>query len=149
MVDDLAISDGAPWVYGEALRIGIFLSLLDAHATRAPVTGTVRTILESPGLHRSALSPDAGATNQRKEVWISEVGGRSLLLRQIAGAVARRVVFAPRTGDMVRAGALVGMIRFGSRVEVWLPLHTGYVATVWRGDRVQGGVSVLAHLPHR
>jgi phosphatidylserine decarboxylase len=148
VVDDLAITDGSPWIQGEALRIGIFLSVLDVHATRAPNTGTVRTTVAVPGAHRNAMSPRAAATNQRNEVWLSDAAGRSLLLRQIAGAVARRVVFGPHPGDAVHAGALVGMIRFGSRAELWLPMQSGYVAAVWRGDKVRSGESVLARIHH-
>lgn len=147
VVDDLAIGDGSPWMQGEALRIGIFLSVLDVHTTRAPITGTVHEALAVPGAHRNAISPKVGATNQRNEIWLSDAVGRAVLLRQIAGAVARRVVFAPHPGDTVHAGAVVGMIRFGSRAELWLPVQNGYVATVWRGDKVRSGVSVLARIP--
>jgi phosphatidylserine decarboxylase len=146
VVDDLAITDGSPWMQGEVLRIGIFLSVLEVHATRAPITGTVGETLAVPGAHRSALSHRIGATNQRNEVWLSDAAGRSLLLRQIAGAVARRVVFGPHPGDAVHAGALVGMIRFGSRAELLLPMQSGYVAAVWRGDKVRSGESVLARI---
>jgi phosphatidylserine decarboxylase len=148
VVDDLAISDGSPWIQGEALRIGIFLSVLDVHATRAPITGTVRETLAVPGAHGNAIFPRIGATNQRNEIWLSDAAGRALLLRQITGAVARRVVFAPHPGDTVHAGALVGMIRFGSRAELWLPMQSGYVAAVWRGDKVRSGVSILARVHH-
>jgi len=147
VVDDLAITDGSPWMQGEALRIGIFLSVLDVHATRSPVTGTVRQTLAAPGTHRNAGSPAVGATNRRNEIWLSDAAGRSLLLRQIAGAVARRVVFAPQPGDTVHAGAVGGMIRFGSRAELWLPVRNGYVATVWHGEKVWSGISVLARIP--
>jgi phosphatidylserine decarboxylase len=147
VVDDLAITDGSPWIQGEALRIGIFLSMLDVHATRAPITGTVREVLSTPGAHRNAMSPKAGATNQRNEIRLSDSAGRSVILRQIAGAIARRVVFAPQTGDTLQAGAVVGMIRFGSRAELWLPVSTGYVATVWHGEKVRSGISVLAQIP--
>jgi phosphatidylserine decarboxylase len=148
VVDDLAITDGSPWMQGEALRIGIFLSVLNVHATRAPITGIVREALAVPGAHRNALSPRVGATNQRNEIWLSDAAGRSLLLRQIAGTVARRVVFAPHPGDTVHAGAVVGMICFGSRAELWLPMQSGYVAAVWRSDKVRSGVSVLARIHH-
>ena len=144
VVDDLGIADGSPWIRGEALRIGIFLSVLDVHATRAPITGTVRETRSMPGAHRNAISPKTGATNRRNEIRLSDPTGGSVILRQIAGAVARRVVFAPRPGDTVHAGAVVGMIRFGSRVELWLPVEDGYIATVWRGEKVRSGVSVLA-----
>jgi phosphatidylserine decarboxylase len=77
------------------------------------------------------------------------ITGRPLFLRQIAGTIARRVVFAPNPGDTVQRGAVVGMIRFGSRIELWLPIRDGYVATVWRGDRVRGGVSVVARVHPR
>jgi phosphatidylserine decarboxylase len=148
MVDDLAITDGSPWIQGDALRIGIFLSVLDVHTTRAPITGTVRAALALSGRHRNALSPGVGAINQRTEIWLSDAAGRYLFLRQIAGAVARRVVFGPHPGDTVRAGAVVGMIRFGSRAELWLPMTSGYVPAVWRGDTVRSGVTVLAQIPH-
>lgn len=148
VVDDLAITDGSPWMQGEVLRIGVFLSVLDVHATRAPITGTVREALAVAGTHGNAMFPRVGATNQRNEILLSDATGRPLLLRQIAGAVARRVVFAPRPGDTVHAGAVVGMIRFGSRAELWLPVPNGYVAAVWRGDRVQSGVTVLARTRH-
>jgi len=147
VVDDLAITEGAPWMQGEALRIGIFLSVLDVHATRAPITGTVQETLTVPGAHRNTMFPRVGTTNQRNEIRLSDPAGRSVILRQIAGAVARRVVFAPQPGDTVHAGAIVGMIRFGSRAELWLPVQHGYVATVWRGDKVRSGVSVLARIP--
>jgi phosphatidylserine decarboxylase len=147
VVDDLAITDGSPWMQGEALHIGIFLSVLDVHATRSPVTGTVRQTLAAPGTHRNAVSPAVGATNQRNEIWLSDAAGRTVLLRQIAGAVARRVVFAPQPGDTVHAGAVVGMIRFGSRAELWLPVRSGYVAAVWHGEKVRSGTSVLARIP--
>jgi phosphatidylserine decarboxylase len=147
VVDDLAISEGTPWMQGEVLRIGIFLSVLDVHTTRAPITGTVQETLTVPGAHRNAMFPRVGATNRRNEISLSDGAKRSVLLRQIAGAVARRVVFAPHPGDTVHAGAIVGMIRFGSRAELWLPVQHGYVATVWRGDKVRSGVSVLARIP--
>jgi phosphatidylserine decarboxylase len=147
IVDDLAISEGTPWMQGEVLRIGIFLSVLNVHTTRAPITGTVQETLTVPGSHRNAMFPRVGATNQRNEISLSDGAKRSVLLRQIAGAVARRVVFAPHPGDTVHAGAIVGMIRFGSRAELWLPVQHGYVATVWRGDKVRSGVSVLARIP--
>ena len=146
LVDTLVITDGAPEISGDVLRIGIFLSVLNVHATRAPITGIIRTTAALPGRHRSALSRDVGASNQRNDVWMADATNRSLFLRQIAGAIARRVVFAPNSGDTVRRGAVVGMIRFGSRVELWLPVRDGYVATVWRGDRVRGGVSVVARV---
>lgn len=147
VVDDLAITDGSPWIHGEALRIGIFLSVFDVHATRAPITGTVREMLATAGTHRNAMSPEVGTTNQRNEIRLSDPTGRPVILRQIAGAVARRVVFAPQPGDTVHAGAVVGMIRFGSRAELWLPASNGYVATVWHGEKVRSGVSVLARVP--
>ena len=149
LVDTLVITDGAPEIPGEVLRIGIFLSVLNVHATRAPITGIIRTTAALPGSHRSALSRDVGVTNQCNDVWMADAANRPLFLRQIAGAIARRVVFAPNPGDTVQRGAVVGMIRFGSRVELWLPVRDGYVATVWRGDRVRGGVSVVARVHPR
>jgi phosphatidylserine decarboxylase len=124
------------------LRIGIFLSLAVVHASRAPVSGTIERVINVPGGHRSALALESGKRNQRNELWLQDPRGCRLFMRQIAGLVARRSVFAPRPGDTIRAGAIVGMIRFGSRVELYVPL-SAYRVQVEVGIRVWAGETVL------
>jgi len=142
VVDDIEEIAESPLLPGRLVRIGIFLSLLDVHATRAPVDGTVERLFAVPGGHRSALARESGTGNQRNEIWIRDPRGYLLCMRQIAGLVARRAVFAPRPGDRLLAGAVVGMIRFGSRVELYVPASC-YRIMVGCGARVRAGETVL------
>jgi len=142
VVDDVEELSDSTLLPGRLLRIGIFLSLADVHANRAPVSGTIERVVSMPGAHRSALGLDSGERNQRNEVWLKDPRGCRLCMRQIAGLVARRTVFAPRPGDTIRAGAIVGMIRFGSRVELYVPL-SAYRVQVEVGIRVRAGETVL------
>jgi phosphatidylserine decarboxylase len=142
MVDTLEELTNSPLLAGRVLRIGIFLSLVDVHANRAPISGTVERVLATPGGHRSARILESGDGNQRNEIWLRDMKGTRLCMRQIAGLVARRAVFAPRAGDVILAGAVVGMIRFGSRVELYVPV-SAYHVQVERGTRVWAGETVL------
>jgi len=142
VVDDVEEIEGGCLLSGKTLRVGIFLSVLDVHATRAPVSARIERVDEVPGGHGSATSRSSGSRNQRIEVRFSDAGGHRLCMRQIAGLIARRVVFGPQPGDAVRAGALVGMIRFGSRVELYVPLRA-YAPRVERGMRVRAGETIL------
>jgi phosphatidylserine decarboxylase len=142
VVDDVERLSDSSLLPGRVARIGIFLSLLDVHAVRAPVTGSVARVRGIPGAHRSALALDSGDGNQRNEVWLRDAWGAEVGMRQIAGLVARRAVFAPGAGDRIRAGAIIGMIRFGSRVELYVPL-ADYRVGVEPGTRVRAGETVL------
>jgi phosphatidylserine decarboxylase len=142
MVDDVEEVEGSPFLPGRVVRIGIFLSLADLHAIRAPVSGRVERVIAVPGGHGSAAARDSGGRNQRNETWLLDAQGHRVCMRQIAGLVARRAVFGPRAGDEVRAGAVIGMIRFGSRVEFFLPL-SGYRVRVKPGTRVRAGQEIL------
>lgn len=142
VVDDVEELSDSTLLPGRVLRIGIFLSLADVHANRAPVSGTIERVISVPGGHRSALALESGERNQRNEIWLQGPRGGRLCMRQIAGLVARRAVFAPRAGDTIRAGAIVGMIRFASRVELYVPL-SAYRVQVEVGTRVWAGETVL------
>lgn len=123
------------------VRISIRLSLFDVHVTRAPITGRIASIDYRPGHFRNAYNPASSAENEQNRVRID--GERyPVTLVQIAGLVARRIVFRLQTGDMVQRGQRVGMIRFGSRVDLHLPDDLTIVVAV--GDRVYGGASVVA-----
>lgn len=126
---------------GEARRVSIFLSVFDVHVQRAPVSGTVSYKKYSPGTYALAWLDKASEDNEQASLGIETDHGR-LLMRQIAGLVARRIVTDPNEGDVVQRGRRVGLIRFGSRVDVFLPLHWEVVCGV--GDKVRVGSSVLA-----
>lgn len=122
-------------------RVSIFLSIWDVHVQRAPVAGRVASVVYRPGKFYAALRSAASRENEQNIISIRADGG-TLVFKQIAGAIARRVICWKREGDTVALGERVGMIRFGSRVDVWLPQEAEIV--VRRGQKVKGGESILA-----
>ena len=122
-------------------RISIFLSVWDVHVNRAPVAGQIKQIEYRPGLFYAALRARASEENEQNVIRISTPKGE-MVFKQIAGWIARRVLCWKQEGDQVARGERVGMIRFGSRVDVWLPAEAQIV--VERGQHVAGGSSVLA-----
>ena len=124
-----------------ATRISIFMSPLDVHVNRSPVSGTVREVRHTPGRFRAAFADKASLDNERNAIVLESGGGRYLLV-QIAGALARRIVCRLHPGDRIRRGERVGMIMFGSRVDLFLP--AGVRPVVRAGERVRAGTSVLA-----
>ncbi len=126
-----------------AWKISIFLSVFDVHVNRAPLSGTIRSVRYQPGRFLMAFRPEASAENEQNTVTIE--GDRlTVTFKQIAGLIARRIVFRKRLGDRVELGERVGLIKFGSRVDVFLPLDAPPAVAV--GDRVRGGSSVLAQI---
>lgn len=124
-------------------RVSIFLSLLDVHVNRAPLSGVIRELSYKPGRFRIASHPEASLENEQNQVTIE--GERlTLTFKQIAGLLARRIVFRKKIGDRVERGERVGLIKFGSRVDLFLPLEV--VPLVAVGDRVKAGSSILASL---
>ena len=129
---------------GVAHRISIFLSVFDVHVQRAPVTGTVGHKEYRPGKYAVAWLDKASQDNEQASLGITTPGGR-VLVRQIAGLVARRIVTDPSEGDRVERGSRIGLIRFGSRVELFLPVDWEVTCKV--GDRAHVGATVLARQP--
>jgi len=141
-VIDVAELEVAP---GEkALRIAIFLSVFNVHVNRAPLAGRVVAIERRGTKFLAAFNPDAEALNVRLDVTLETARGARIRFAQITGLIARRIVCHTRVGDWLEQGARYGMIRFGSRCDVILPL--GSRPRVAKGDRVRGGSSVLAEL---
>jgi phosphatidylserine decarboxylase len=138
-------TENAGWVGEPALQISIFLSLFDVHVNRYPVGGTVEYVDYSPGRFEPAWRETASSRNERLEVGIRTDEGVRVLVRQVAGLVARRIVNPSRVGQRVQRGDRMGMIRFGSRTDLFLPAAAR--ASVRGGDRAVGGVTVLAELP--
>jgi phosphatidylserine decarboxylase len=124
-------------------QVSIFLSPMDVHVNRMPVGGRVTRVKYHPGRFLPAYRPDASDLNEYTEVWIDH-GGRAIVVRQIVGILARRIVCRVREGEEVKAGGRFGVMKFGSRMDVFVP--KGTEITVKVGDRVVGAVTVIAQL---
>lgn len=124
-------------------QISIFLSPLDVHVNRMPVGGRVAKVRYHPGRFLPAYRPDAGDLNEYTEVWIDR-GGQPIVVRQIVGVLARRIVCRTKEGADVVAGERFGVMKFGSRMDVFV--SAGARVTVKRGDRVVAAVTVVAVL---
>jgi phosphatidylserine decarboxylase len=127
-----------------ATQISIFLSIFDVHINRAPIAGTITDVVYHKGEFLPAFDDKASLRNEQNRAFIAGPEGR-VGFTQIAGLIARRIVFRKKSGDVVARGEPVGLIRFGSRTDVFLP--RGSTLNVKVGDRVRGGSSVIAHLP--
>jgi phosphatidylserine decarboxylase len=126
------------------LRIGVFLSVFDVHVNRAPVAGRVVSIERGGSRFLAAFDRRAERENVRCAMTLETEAGARVGVVQIAGLVARRIVCQPQVGDWLERGVRYGLIRFGSRTDVWLPLEAE--PRVAAGDRVRGGASVIARL---
>ena len=136
-------ASGAPGLGAEPVtRISIFMSVFDVHINRAPVGGTVKRVIYIPGKFMNADLDKASEDNERQHILIERPDGRPVGFTQIAGLVARRIVPFVKPGDIIAAGQRVGLIRFGSRVDVYLPAGTD--AKVLLGQTVIAGETVLA-----
>ena len=126
-------------------RISVFLSVLDVHVQRMPVDGRVVAVAYRPGVFLSADLDKASEDNERNAVLVETAGGARVGVVQIAGLLARRIVCDVRPGDEVAAGETYGLIRFGSRVDTYLPPRSRVLVAV--GQRTIGGETALAELP--
>jgi phosphatidylserine decarboxylase len=138
-VGEIETADGR-----KALRIGIFLSIFNVHVNRAPVAGRVVEIRRSGDAYLAAFDRQAERRNVRLDLELETADAGRVVVSQITGLIARRIVCHPQVGDWVRRGDRYGLIRFGSRTDVLLP--PGSESAVRKGDRVRGGESVIAHL---
>jgi len=123
------------------LQVSIFMSPLNVHVNWYPISGVVKYLRYHQGKYLVAWHPKASTSNERTTVVLEKEGKYSLLLRQIAGALARRIVYYPHEGDKIRQGAELGFIKFGSRVDLFLPLGTELKVKI--GDKTTGGVTVI------
>jgi len=139
-----ALPESAP--AGEWQQISIFLSPVDVHVNRIPVSGRVTRVTYIPGRFVPAYRHDAGSTNERSEIWIDH-GGQTVVARQIVGILARRVVCRVQSGAAVRAGDRFGIMKFGSRMDVFVPATATISVKV--AETVRGGETVIAVLHSR
>jgi phosphatidylserine decarboxylase len=129
----------------ETRRVGIFLSIFDVHTNRAPIDGRVVYCQRRAGLFLDARRPDCSEKNESL-TWAFENADVTVVVRQITGAIARRIVAWAKVGDELKKGDRFGMIRFGSRTELYLPLSATILVRV--GDHVAGGATPIARLPN-
>ncbi len=129
------------------MRISIFLNVLDVHVNRSPIAGIIRDVRYQRGKFMNAMGANCAEQNEQNIVTV-EGEGQRVIFKQIAGLLARRIVFNKKIGDTLARGERVGMIKFGSRVDVLLDATASLQVRV--GDRVKGGASVLAYFePNR
>ncbi len=137
----------AEWIEtpdGSRLRLSIFLNVFDVHVNRSPIEGTVTNVSYKQGLFLNAMRADSNVLNEQNVVVI-ENGEHSVQVKQIAGLLARRIVCKVKPGDVLQRGQRIGLIKFGSRVDVLMPANANL--RVRRGQSVKGGSTVLAVVP--
>lgn len=137
-IEDLPES---PHYDGPCRRVSIFMSVFSAHVNRAPFEGTVRDVRYAPGAYKNAMRPDSSKINESNALWLDTPEGL-MTIRQISGAVARRIVCLAAPGTTLAKGEKFGMIRFGSRVELYLPPHAEICVNL--KQKVYAGTSIIA-----
>jgi phosphatidylserine decarboxylase len=142
---DGKVTDVSTVVVGgeKRMRFSIFLSVFDVHVNRSPIAGIVRDVRYQRGKYLNAMNAASAELNEQNAVTV-EGDAQTVVFKQIAGLLARRIVFNPKIGDRLERGQRVGLIKFGSRVDVVLDASARVNVKV--GDRVKGGASILAYL---
>ncbi len=140
----IAEVDEQTMLKGKAVRVSIFMNVFNVHVNRYPVTGKVFATQYNPGLFLNAAADKASLDNEQSTVGI-EMGKHKILVRQIAGLIARRIVTYSKVGDSAKQGDRYGLIRFGSRVDVFMPVGT--TVRVKLDQLTSAGVTVLGDLP--
>lgn len=129
---------------GKAIQLSVFMSVFNVHANWYPVDGVVETVKYQPGRFRAAYLPKSSSENEHSSVVIRTEDGTRILVRQIAGAIARRIVTYARPGVTADLSAHLGFIKFGSRVDIYLPLDAEIFVKI--GDKTVGGITPIARL---
>jgi phosphatidylserine decarboxylase len=142
-VSDIVELDEKEVLKTKTRRVGIFLSIFDVHTNRAPVTGRIVYRQHHEGLCLDARDPECPEKNEAM-TWAFENSRATIVVRQLTGAIARRIVAWANVGDELKKGDRFGMIRFGSRTELYLPLNAEVLVKV--GDHVSGGLTIIARL---
>ena len=144
-VTDIDTVDENSVIGGKALRIGIFLSIFDVHINRMPCAAKVEKITYKKGVYKNAMNPDSARVNESNDVAIVRLSEPfdKLLVRQVSGAIARRIVCCAKAGEDFAGGERFGMIKFGSRTELYLPVRDNTKCVVKKCDKVKAGQTIL------
>ena len=144
---DIGEVDEDEYIEGRCLRIGIFLSVFNVHVNRAPCAGEIEWLSHKEGGFSDARSETAALSNENNSIGMriseGEAVGVPLVLKQVSGAIARRIICPLKKKDRVTRGGLIGMIKYGSRTEIMIPLEAGFQPAVAVKDKVCGGVTIL------
>jgi len=142
-ITDIEIVEEDDFIGGTAMRIGIFLNIFDVHINRAPCGVKVERITYKKGKYKNAMNPESGRVNESNDLGLIRTDSPNdrLIVRQISGAVARRIVCETRQGQELTGGEKFGMIKFGSRTELYVPAREGVKRLVKIGDKVKAGLS--------
>lgn len=145
-ISDIEEVDEPSFIGGRAKRIGIFLSIFNVHINRTPCRVRIENITYRKGAFINAMNPNCGKVNESNNIAMTRlsVPSEKLLVRQISGAIARRIVCDAEKGQEFSGGRIFGMIKFGSRTELYLPAETSAKILVKKGDKVKAGLTVLA-----
>jgi phosphatidylserine decarboxylase len=144
-ITDIETVDENEFIKGKALRIGIFLSIFDVHINRSPCKARVEKITYHQGQYLDARKLESGRVNESNDLWIvrSEKPFDKLIVRQISGAIARRIVCRAGAGQNLAAGEKFGMIKFGSRIELYVPVRDDVKCLVKTGGKVKAGLTPM------
>ncbi len=134
-----------PYLERPAFKISVFMNVFSVHSNRAPVSGIVKDVNYHPGLFVNAALDKASEKNERNAIVIEDESGRKIVSVQVAGLVARRILCYVKAGDQLEQGQRYGFIRFGSRVDLYLPLD--FTMNVALGDNVSAGSTILGRFP--
>lgn len=137
-------AEGTVFSETSALKISIFMSVFDVHVNRIPISGTIRGVRYRKGRFLAAQKARASRENEQNWVWIENAAGAAVVVTQVAGLIARRIVCWPTVGDRVNQGERFGLIRFGSRLDLYVPAESELL--VVRGERVYAGESIVCRL---
>ncbi len=144
-ITDVELVQENEFIGASALRIGIFLSIFDTHINRSPCNARVEKVHFKPGKYRNAADPRSGQVNESNDLDLVRTDSPKdrLVVRQISGAIARRIVCQAREGQELAAGEKFGMIKFGSRTELYVPIREDLKCLVKIGDKVKAGLTPL------
>jgi len=138
------VKENDPFMNQPSTRVSIFLNVFDVHVNRVPIGGRIEKLTYNKGKFLNAASPKASLDNEQTALLIDD-GQHKVVVKQIAGLIARRIVCWAKVGDEFKSGERFGLIRFGSRADIFVP--EGSRVTVSLGDRVAGGADIIGYLP--
>jgi len=144
-ITDIETVDENDFIGGKTLRVGIFLSIFDVHINRVPCKVRIEKVIYKEGSFTNAMKPESGRVNESNGLWLKKIEPPfdRLIVRQISGAIARRIVCRASEGEELVGGQRFGMIKFGSRTELYVPMRDSVKCLVKTGDKVKAGLTPI------